>query len=238
MRTRSNFFFALTAIGLTGCAATMTAIEKKDLKVATQMSATIFLDVESEQARTVYVDIRNTSGQNIDIVGPIVQALQQRGYTVTADPRSAFYLLQGNIRYVGEANPSALRQTLTAGYGGPVLGAAIGALAGRDLLGVGVGALAGTALELVAGTLVKDVTYTLVTDLQIAERTASAVRQSVASHLTQGMSSEVEEHSHSTRDRRRYQTRLVATANQVNLTFAEARGPLTGALATSIAGIF
>ncbi len=172
------------------------------------------------------------------MTGPIVQALRQRGYTVTVDPRSAFYLLQGNIRYMGQADPSALRQTITAGYGGPVLGAAIGALAGRDLLGVGVGALAGAGLELVTGTLVKDVTYTLVADLQIAERTASAVQQSVASHLTQGTSSKVQEHSHSTRDRRRYQTRLVASANQVNLTFDEARGPLTSALATSIAGIF
>ena len=200
-----------------------------------------FLISRIKKPAACQLDIRNTSDQALDLTGPIVQALQQRGYTVTADPRSAFYLLQGNIRYVGQADPSALRQTLTAGYGGPVLGAAIGALAGRDVLGVGVGALTGTALELVAGTLVKDVTYTLVTDLQIAERTASAVQQSVASHLTQGTSSEVEEHSHSTRDRRRYQTRLVATANtanQVNLTFDEARGPFTGALATSIAGIF
>ncbi|MGH8578782.1 MAG: complement resistance protein TraT, partial [Gammaproteobacteria bacterium] len=54
----------------------------------------------------------------------------------------------------------------------------------------------------------------------------------------QGTHSEVEEHSESTRDRRRYQTRVVATANQVNLTFDEARGHLTEALAKSIAGIF
>ncbi len=99
-------------------------------------------------------------------------------------------------------------------------------------------ALSAAALELVAGTLVKDVTFTVVTDLQIAERTASTVRQSVRSRLRQGAHSAVEEHSDSTQERRRYQTRLVATANQVNLTFDEARGPLAEALAKSIAGIF
>ncbi len=31
---------------------------EKDLKVTTQMSATIFLDIENEHARTVYIDIR------------------------------------------------------------------------------------------------------------------------------------------------------------------------------------
>ncbi|MGH8645958.1 MAG: complement resistance protein TraT [Gammaproteobacteria bacterium] len=230
--------FFLTVALLTGCAATMTALEHKDLRVQTHLSDTIFLDIENVKARSVHLDIRNTSGQTIDIVGPIVRALQQRGYAVTADPRSAFYLLQGNIRYVGQADPSALRQTLHAGYGGPVLGAAIGALAGRDAFGAGVGTLSGAALELVASTLVKDVTFTVVTDLQIAERTASTVRQSVRSQLRQGTHSEVEEHSESTRDRRRYQTRVVATANQVNLTFDEARGHLTEALAKSIAGIF
>lgn len=156
MHVAHAFTLTLTIALLTGCAATMTALEHKDLRVQTHLSDSIFLDIENQKARSVHLYIRNTSGQSIDIVGPIVQALQQRGYTVTADPRSAFYLLQGNIRYVGQAD---LRQTLTAGYGGPVLGAAIGALAGRDLLGVGVGALTGTALELVAGTLVKDVTY-------------------------------------------------------------------------------
>ncbi len=239
MRTVYTFTLTLTFALLIGCAATMTALEHKDLRVQTNLSDTVFLDIEKNQnARTVHLDIRNTSGQTIDIVGPIVQALQRRGYAVTSDPRSAFYLLQGNIRYVGQADPSALRQILHTGYGGPVLGAAIGALAGGDAFGAGVGALSGAALELLTGTLVKDVAFTVVTDLQIGESTASTVRQSVRSRLRQGAHSEVEEHSQSVRERRRYQTRLVATANQVNLTFDEARGPLTEALAKSIAGIF
>lgn len=238
MRIILTTILTLNLVFLTGCAATMTALEHKDLSIQTQMSETVFLDIENRQARSVFVDIRNTSDQVIDLAGSIVQALQQRGYTVTSDPRSAFYLLQGNIRYIGQADPTALRQTLYAGYGGPVLGASIGALAGHDVLGVGVGALSGTALELVAGTLVKNVTFTVVTDLQIAERTSSPVRQSVRSRLTQGTRSMVEEESQSTRDRQRYQMRIIATANQVNLTFEEAREPLTQALAKSIAGIF
>ncbi|MGH8628781.1 MAG: complement resistance protein TraT, partial [Gammaproteobacteria bacterium] len=66
--------FFLTVALLTGCAATMTALEHKDLRVQTHLSDTVFLDIENVKARSVHLDIRNTSGQTIDIVGPIVRA--------------------------------------------------------------------------------------------------------------------------------------------------------------------
>jgi hypothetical protein len=90
MRIVHILMLTLTLTLLTGCAATMTALEKRDLRIGTQMSETIFLDIENQGTRSIYVDIRNTSNQILDVAGPVVQALQARGYTVTSDPRSAF----------------------------------------------------------------------------------------------------------------------------------------------------
>ncbi len=81
-------------------------------------------------------------------------------------------------------------------------------------------------------------TYTIVTDLQISERTEETVEQTVQSALDQGTGSKVMQTSRSIRERRKYQTRVVSTANQVNLKFEEAETPLKIGLAKSIAGIF
>jgi len=235
----------LLCVAFAGCAATQIALEKKDLKVETQMSDTIFLDVEAQVERTIFVDIKNTSDKNIDIVNPVINNLTARGYRVTFNPKEAFYILQGNILYVGKADPSALRQSLYAGYGGALAGSMLGAVVGGAthgstgaLVGAGAGALVGGAAELVAGSLVKDVTYTVVTDLMISEKSAEKVDQRVHSNLKQGRSSTIQQSSQSVTERKKYQTRIVSSANQVNLTFEEALPPLVDGLARSIAGIF
>ncbi|MBW7897588.1 Lipoprotein YlpA precursor [Candidatus Brocadiaceae bacterium B188] len=228
-----------------GCAAAQIALEKKNLKVETQMSDTIFLDVETQIERTVFVDVRNTSDKEIDVKSLLVSKLQAKGYTVTNTPAEAFYILQANILYVGKADPSALRESVYGGYGGVLAGSMGGAVIGGvthglggAAYGAGIGALAGGVGELVAGSLVKDVTYTIVTDLMISERSVDKVEQIVQSGLLQGKGSKIEQTSKSTVDRKRYQTRIASSANKVNLNFEEALSPMFEGLARSISGIF
>ena len=228
-----------------GCAAAQIALEKKDLKIETQMSDTIFLDIETQIERTVFVDIKNTSDKDIDVKSLLVSKLQAKGYAVTNVPNEAFYILQGSILYVGKADPSALRESLYGGYGGEMAGALGGAAIGGAThglggmaMGAGIGGLAGGVADLVAGSLVKDVTYTIVTDLMISERSVNKVEQTVQSDLQQGMGSKIEQTSKSTVDRKRYQTRIVSSANKVNLSFEEALSPMLEGLARSISGIF
>ena len=45
----------MSAVLLSGCAATQVAISKRNLDVQTKMSATIFLDPVKESRRTVFV---------------------------------------------------------------------------------------------------------------------------------------------------------------------------------------
>jgi outer membrane lipoprotein SlyB len=236
---------AFVSCEFVGCAATQIALEKKDLSVQTRMSETVFLDLDEEQGRTIYVDVKNTSDKDIDVESPLRQNLQAKGFTIAASPREAFYHLQANILYVGKADPSALREVLNAGYGtalaGGLGGAAIGGATHNysgALYGGAIGMLAGGAAEVVSGALVKDVTYTIVTDLQISQATHEKVEQSVRSALKQGTASTVVQKSDSSRNRKTYQTRIMSTANKVNLGFDEAEPYLIAGLSKSIAGIF
>jgi len=232
-------------LSLSGCAATEIALEHKDLKVQTQMSATVFLDVEDRTEKSVFLDVRNTSDKDLDVLPLIEARLTANGYVIKPLAKDAFYILQLNILQVGVADPSALHSSLYAGWGGAVGGAVAGSAIGAGSAnpmgaynGAAVGGFLGSAGELIAGSLVKDVTYSMISDLQIMERTDEAVKQSVNSNLVQGTGTQVVQTSESTRNRRKYQTRIVSTANQVNLDFKDALPPLEEQLAKSVAGIF
>lgn len=228
-----------------GCAATEVALEHKDLAVSTRMSSTVFLDVENRTEKTIFLDIKNTSDRELE-VRPLIEArLRADGYTITPNAQDAFYILQANILQVGVANPSALSEALGAGFGGSLAGIATGAVIGANtsspygaMNGAAIGGLIGSAGELIAGSLVKNVTYSMITDVQIMERSAQPVSQTISSDLAQGTGTRVQQTALATTERRKYQTRIVSTANQVNLKFETALPALQAQLAKSLAGIF
>ena len=217
----------LCALGwlLSGCAATQVALEKKNLKVETQMSDTIFLDISNQSDRTVYLDIRNTSDKDIDVTPYIINQLEDKDYTIVNAPADAYYIVQANILYVGKADPSALRQSVYQGWGGVAGGAAIGAMLG------------GFA-EVLTGSTTKDVTYTIMTDVQIFERSPLPVAQTRSATLKQGKDVSILQSSSSVTDRYIYQTRIASSANQVNLELENALPPLMDGIGRSIAGVF
>ncbi len=226
-----------------GCAATQTALTKKDLKVGSKMSESIFLEVENQTEKSVYIDIRNTSDKDIDLLPIITGIIQRKNYRIVNNAKSAFYILQANVLFVGETNQTALEQSLYSGYGGAVLGAAAGgaianARNGNIATGAVIGGLLGAGAEMVTGSLTKDVTFSIITDIQISEKTSEKVSQSTQSQLRQGKSSSVSQSSQTTTNRKKYQTRIASTANQVNLKFEEALPALQEGMAKSIAGIF
>lgn len=226
---------------LTGCAATQVAIAKRDLDVQTKMSATIFLDPVAPEEMTVFVQVRNTSDkQELDLGPDIAAAVQAKGYRVVRDPKQAKYYLQANVLQVGKTDPTALQQYLGGGYGGALGGAvAVGALggSGRQIMG---GALLGGVGEMVAGSLVKDVYYSIVTDIQIKERLAAGKKATLESkHANKQGTSGVEKVSYTDQvDMKTYQTRIVSSANKMNLEFTEAAPALRTGLTRALSGLF
>lgn len=234
----------LAAVALAGCAATVTALKHKDLEVQTKMSETIFLDPVSPEKRTVWIEVKNTSDQEVDL-SPLIGLVTAKGYRVVSDPESAQYVLQVNCLFIGKASQAAIDQSVGVGYGGPLVGilagAGAGAAIGRDPLGVGVGAVVGGVLggaaEAVAGALVKVVTYTVVTDVQISERSAMPVAQQQYGTFTQGTQTQVQQQVAETTTWKKYRNRVASTATQVNLDLKDAKPVLVDRLLKSLAGL-
>ena len=141
--------------------------------------------------------------------------MSQNGYKVLNSADKAHYVLQTNILQIGKMSASASSSALGGGFGSAIAGATAGAAIGsftNTTNGIVAGGLSGGVLGLAADALVKDVSYTMVTDVQITEHKAKALK--------------------------RYRTRIISSANQVNLKFKDAKPLLEKGLVKAISGIF
>jgi len=238
-RAVSVSLFVVGAVALSGCAATQVALQHKDLSVQTKMSNTIFLNPVPPSEQTVYVQFKNTSDKTLNVPAleqEIDANLTNQGYRIVPY-NQAHYMLQINVLSVGKMSEAAAKQSLMGGYGGSVLGAASGALIGHSGGAAGAGALVGGIASMVADSLVKDVTYAMITDVQVAERSKAAVTQQTNADLQQGTSTTTTQQISGTGHWVYYRTRIVSTANKVNLNFKDAIPTLQGQLVHSISGI-
>jgi len=236
---------ALVMTGFSGCSAMKTAVKKRNLDVQTKMSETIFLEPVSPSKRIVFFDMRNTSDKELNVKDAIKQAFIAKGYKITEDPAQATYMLQGNILKVSKTDKREAQGLLNSGFGSALTGAALGGSTAyafnsgnRGAAGV---ALAGAALGFLADTMIEDTFYVMVTDLQIRERPleGEVVTQTQQAALKQGSSTSVQQNIQGGKMKwKTYRTRIISTAEKVNLDFEEAKPVLEKALVRSIAGIF
>lgn len=234
---------AVSVASLGGCAAMGVAISKRNLDVQTKMSESVFLDPAAPQDQVVLVQIRNTSDKpDFTFQRDVEAALAAKGWRVTRNPDEARYMLQASVLQVGKVDPTAAQAMLSQGYGSPLGSAALGAGAALAMGGngnsiVGAGLAAGVT-DFVAGQMVKDVYYSAITDVQISQRTKTAVQLQGQQHLQQGSSGSESLNYAETTNWKRYRTRVLSSANKVNLDWAEAQPELVKGLTTSISGVF
>lgn len=239
-----NKFIAVLAMGsvliISGCGALSTTIKKRNLEVKTQMSETIWL--EPTNNRTVYLQIKNTSDKDMSgLQSKIASAVTAKGYQVVTNPDTAGYWIQANVLKADKMDLRESQGWLSRGYEGALTGAALGTgiaayntgSAGATL---GIGLAAGL-VGMAADAMVEDVNYTMITDVQIAERTKVKVQTNNVAALRQGRSGVKVQTSTQHGDQHKYQTRVVSSANKVNLKFPEAQPALEDQLAKSIANI-
>ena len=227
---------AVTSLTLIACGAMHTSLEKSDLDVQTKASESIFLEPVSPAKRIIFVSVRNTSDKDLDIKSRIMDRLRDSGYRITDDPDLAYFMLQANVLKVGRDNMEATDSYLEAGFTGAAIGSAVSS-SSHDTEGIILGALAGVIVE----SMVDDTLFTMVTDLQVRERPRAneSVTQQQSGSNTQGSSTSVTQSSGDTVvDWKTYHTRIVSTANQVNLEFEDALPALENGLIRSIAGMF
>ncbi|HEE9998772.1 TPA: complement resistance protein TraT [Citrobacter freundii] len=222
---------------LSGCGAMSTAIKKRNLEVKTQMSETIWLEPSSQ--KTVFLQIKNTSDKDMSgLQAKVAKAVQEKGYTVTSSPESAHYWIQANVLKADKMDLRAAQGFLSQGYEGAIAGAALGAgITGYNSSSAGATLGVGLAAGLAADAMVEDINYTMVTDIQISEKTTTNVQTDNVAALKQGTSGYKVQTSTQTGNQHKYQTRIVSSANKVNLKFEEAKPVLEDQLAKSVANI-
>jgi hypothetical protein len=153
-------------------------------------------------------------------------------------------LLQANVLQVGRTSRAAAEGALASGFGSAVIGGAAGAGLGRaasdQTEAMIAGAVAGAAASAVADAFVQDVTYSIITDVQVSERAGEGVvvTERMSQDLAQGSGGRRILSTAEVHDWKRYQTRVMSSANQVNLDFEDAAPELVAGLTRAIAGIF
>ena len=248
-RTLRPFSIGLIAFSLslmTGCAAIHTSIAKRNLDVQTKVSTAIFVDAVKKSKRTVYVDIRSSvmefDRSKLKRAVLAAFASNDNGYRVTDDPDEAQYLMNIFVLKLEKASPTAVKAALQEGYSS---GGADSAIAAGAILGSrrGKGAEGAVLLGLgatVANAFVQDVTYMLVADVQIKEKT----RKGVYVRKDTKINTKVSDSGGSTQrvsevsNRKEYRTRIVTTANKVNLDMAEAEPLMFKKTAYAMSGFF
>ena len=224
------------ALTLAACSAVHTSLEKSDLDVQTKASESIFLEPVSPAKRVVFVSVRNTSDKDLDIKSRIIKRLGNSGYRITDDPDAAQFMLQANVLKVGMVDMKAADSYLDAGFSGAAIGNAV-----TSRSDTGKGIVLGALVGIIADSMVDDTLFTMVTDLQVRERPRAneSITQQQSENNTQGSSTTVTQSSGTTLvDWKTYHTRIVSTANQVNLKFEDALPALEKGLIRSIAGMF
>lgn len=229
-------------LSLTACGALHTTVAKRHLDVQTRMSSTIFLEPVDPQYRTIFVDIRNTSDKpEFDVRAEVIANLRSRGYQVIDSPSQANYWLQANVLQVGRSNARDSQGALAAGHGavgGAVTGAVIHRSTGGSVSGTAGAAVAGAAVGTIVDAMVQDVYYSVITDIQVMERFAGKVQETSEHTLLQGDSGATRTSFSQQTNMRRYQTRIVSSANQANLKWEDAAPLLSEGVARALAGLF
>ena len=230
-------FSLLLIFAFVSCSTMHTVISKRNLDVQTKMSDTIWLEPAAANEKTVFIQIRNTSGKNLNIEQKITNILASKGYRIVNDPSEAKYWLQANILKVDKVNLDNEN-----GFSDAVLGAGIGGVLGAQRSGGAYTALgwglAGAAIGTLADALVSDTAYAMVTDILITEKTGRNVQTSTRNSVKQGNSGNMTSTSNSSSNMEKYSTRVLSTANQVNLNFNSAIPILEDELGKVLGGIF
>lgn len=227
--------FFLLIIG--GCSSFETAVKKRNIETQTKMSETIWLNPEFITDKTIFIQVKNTSMSDISIEKGLKNILVQKGYKIVNTPKTANYWLQINILKLEKLSLNTSDAALSG-----LTGAGIGALLGGYNTGSTNTAVAwglvGGALGILSDTLIDDTFYGMITDILVSERTPYKVKSSAISTTTQGTQGRNFSVSESSGNMNRYQTRVISTANKMNLKFEEAEPVLRAELLKAIGNIF
>ncbi|WP_267524719.1 complement resistance protein TraT [Campylobacter sp. MG1] len=155
-----------------------------NLQTNATMTQSIFIDPVAKDKKLIFLNIKNTSGQNINLESKLKYMLEQKGYIVVDNPENAIFILSTNVLYCNKKKEN------NAG-----IGAGIGAGTGLGVAAYNsnsmTGAVATTGAIALAGGLIgkltEDTIYQMQVDVNIKQKATGKVLASTGT--TQGQSS-------------------------------------------------
>ncbi|MCR2039262.1 complement resistance protein TraT [Campylobacter helveticus] len=160
MRVKTMFSSVLVAGLLSGCLTTT-------LQTNATMSQSIFLDPVTKEKRVVFLNIKNTSGHNVNLEPKLRNALEAKGYRIIDDPDKANYILSTNILYCDKKQEN---NAAGAGVAGAATGVAISGYNGGGAGGMVAAGAAGAAAGMLLGKLTEDTIYQMQVDINIKQK--------------------------------------------------------------------
>ena len=242
-KTVMGLSVGVVALSLSGCGAMGTYINHRSVESQSKMSASVFLDPVANKEKTIYVQVRNTSGQDFSQFKPdLIKNLKATGWTVTDDVSKAHDMVQVNLLQFGKAkDENAVWGALSSGYGATVAGGLAGVATGMMTdsagIGLGVGAAVGIG-SWIADKMYSNVMYSAIADVQISVKSNGKVQQVTSSNLSQGTQSNVSQVYKEDSNWLRYRTRVASLIQKANLKPKEAMPTLAKQQANEIAGLF
>lgn len=241
---------------LSGCVTT-------NMETKSTMSQSVFIEPVDAAQKVVYVAVRNTSGQNINLQSKIESRLQQKGYRIAQNPSDATFILQANILSCNIKQENNAKDAVVAGA---AAGAGIGAYNHSSATGTVVGGLAGAAVGGLIGKMTEDTVFQMQVDINIRQKTNGNVWANDGQYVgqagvsdqkragffnsfggnvrdTQGggqIQSNIANYDNQLYERNytQKQTTLLAEATKLNLTLEEAIPVLEDKISSQISGIF
>lgn len=240
------------ATTMLGCSAVTTAVKKQDLVVESYISHAVTLEPVSPDERVIYTRVKDVSGNQMrKEMQRIMEAnLKNEGFVITRDPKKANLMLDATIlrsnKSTSDDSNAYLSQGYKGGAEGALTGATVAAIAGGSGKTTAGAALAGAAVGFLADTLVDDVYYTFVMDIELRERPlegdsiTNTQRNKSASGFNGGHKQVSNKRGSNVVRGSNFnwivhQTRIVTTANKMNLTIDEAIPAVQKRTANSLA---
>ena len=242
----------LSTFNLLGCSAAKTAMTKQDLVVESHVSHSVVLEPLSPENRVVYIRVKDLSGNEMrkPMTTHLKKTLSDEGIHITNDPKQANLMLNAFVISAKKTNKEEINSFLNSGYKGGAEGlltaAAIGGVFGSRGSDLGVVALGGAAVGFLADTLVSDDYYTFVVDIELRERpldgdniTNNKASKSIKASSSQNTLSATVSNSNVERGENykwiTYETRIISTANQMNLDIESAKPLVMSKAASTLA---
>lgn len=209
----------ISMLCLSACASHPGVGHRKSLDVHTKMSTVIFLDPVPASQQSVFLQIKNTSDYTVsDLEASIRKALEKKGYQIVEKPEQAHYLLQAQIVQMGVWDRQQAEQARMQGFG--------------TALGDATSALSLDAC--------KEKVYSLLSDLQISERVGKTVEVKQKTPPKRAQRTPVAQAVVETETVhwKRYQSRVLSTADPISLKTDKAVRALVAGLIRTLTGIF